>query len=66
VSNFLKVELGVGATLLGGKSIPLGGLGVVLRHALATGIHKAEVGLGLSVTLLGAFHKSRIYLAPCL
>ena len=40
-------------TLLGGEPIPLEGLGVVLRHALAVGVSEAESALCGRVTLLG-------------
>ena len=39
-------------TLRGRLPVPLHGLGIVLRHAPALGVHGAEVVLGAGVTLL--------------
>ena len=43
----------LGVSLVGGLAIPLDGLGVILGHALAVGVHAPEVELGLGVSLVG-------------
>ena len=45
--------LRVGVALIGGEAIPLQGLGVVLRHALAIVVHEAEIVLRAGVALVG-------------
>jgi hypothetical protein len=40
-----EIELRTGSALVGGEAIPLYGLGVVLRHALAIVVHEAEIVL---------------------
>jgi hypothetical protein len=45
--------LRVGVPLLGGLAVPDHGLRVVLRHALAVGVHHAEAELREGVPLLG-------------
>ena len=47
-----EVGLGAGVSLLRRQTVPLHGLGIVLRHALSGGVHEPEVVLGAGVTLL--------------
>ena len=39
--------------LLGGLAVPLHRLGVILRHALAVGVHETQAGLRRGMALLG-------------
>src|ERR1039458_5934639 len=43
--GYLNCYLRLSVTLVGGLAVPAGGLGVVLRHSFAVGVHKAEVDL---------------------
>ena len=40
-----EIVLGVGYPVLGSEAIPFQRFGIVLRHALATGVHPAKIVL---------------------
>ena len=53
-----EVGLRVGVSLLGGLALPVGCLGVVLRQALTSVVHRAEKVLRFGVALLGGEQKT--------
>src|SRR5262249_30684087 len=48
-----QIVLSIGPALIGGKAIPLRRLSIILRHALAIGIHSPNAELGGGGTFIG-------------